>query len=298
MPLRELSARSPRPRGFTLIELLVVIAIIAILIALLLPAVQQAREAARRSSCTNNLKQIGLALHNYHDVHRTFPGGSLPSFVSGFTAILPFIEQGNTYNNYDFELDYDDPVNQAVLDQRISVFLCPSMTLPRAVPDVTCSEIGAPSSYMLNEGTSQYALPHDGMFGIIWPAHGYSNPTVRMRDITDGTTNTFALGETTYDFPDYEWAAAGPGACPAKGGEKKWGYARWGVGYPAAALGNTGADFNVHLNAHKTGFNSMHAGGVNMSLADGSVRFVSENTNDALLDSLATRSGGEVVGEY
>ena len=137
-----MSASNPvRPRrGFTLIELLVVIAIIAILIALLLPAVQQAREAARRTQCRNHLKQIGLALHNYLDVYTVFPPSSVSDISTHNTTggewsvharILPYIEEANLYNQADLSLDYGDPANAGIATQRIGAYICPSVTNDR-----------------------------------------------------------------------------------------------------------------------------------------------------------------------
>ena len=132
--------RSPnqfRRSGFTLIELLVVIAIIAILVSLLLPAVQQAREAARRTQCKNNLKQIGLAMHNYHDVYSCFPNVNANNTLSGgstFTSILPMIDGANAYNLYDFNRSNSDPVNVQVTSQQLPFYLCPSSPMRREVP--------------------------------------------------------------------------------------------------------------------------------------------------------------------
>lgn len=284
-----------RNSAFTLVELLVVIAIIGILIALLLPAVQSARAAARRASCTNNLKQIGMALHNYHDTHRVFPAGSLPNFVSGFTAILPYVEQGNTSDQYDFSLYYSDPYNQAVLNQVITTYLCPSMTLPREVPNVPCNETGAPSSYLLSEGTDDYMKDSDGLFPLVWPANGYTNRPLKFADITDGSSNTIACGETTYDMDDYLYSAR---TCAALSGQGRWGTARWGVGYPMVSLGTTLKPFNLHKSAGNGGFQSMHPGGVNFVLGDGSVRFIAETVDVDTLNTLATVTGGEVLGEF
>jgi prepilin-type N-terminal cleavage/methylation domain-containing protein/prepilin-type processing-associated H-X9-DG protein len=193
-----------RARGFTLIELLVVIAVISVLIALLLPAVQGSREAARRLQCSNNLKQIGLALHNYHSVYDTFPPGRVRLRVdyegrcfSTFTQILPQLEQVATFNSINFFLNSDDEndadlgsgQNATVRYQIIGAFLCPS-DLGQKVWGLR-----APTNYFVNTGTtypiSPYStsqLPITGLF--------FDNSSVRISGITDGTSQTAAVSES------------------------------------------------------------------------------------------------------
>jgi prepilin-type N-terminal cleavage/methylation domain-containing protein/prepilin-type processing-associated H-X9-DG protein len=202
-------------RGFTLIELLVVIAVIAVLIALLLPAVQAAREAARRASCVNNLKQIGLALHNYHQTNDCFPPGGLPVVTAtgrsnqanaSFSAqarLLQFVEQGALFNSMNFSYGcfnsvdtYGCAANSTVCSLRLSVFLCPSQTPPSwPVTRVTGQNyIGPGCSYFASLGSTLEvsALDTGGPPNGLFP---YSGPAIGLRDVTDGSSNTIAFGE-------------------------------------------------------------------------------------------------------
>lgn len=295
---------SPVPRrtraGFTLIELLVVIAIIAILIALLLPAMQQAREAARRTQCRNNLKQIGLAFHNYHDVHLAFPRGELDgtfSKTSAFVPILPFIDQSNMYNLFNFNVAATHANNEQVVKQLIPVYLCPSAVIRRAVPIAGCDTNNrAPGTYAVcsgttdSYGTTASGNPNNGVFT------NAGSGLTRIRDVTDGTSNTFAAGESAWNMPDYLFTS---GPCS---GQVRWGFTYWSSPYPLATLFNTVGPFNPKaLNGDTmrlANFRSDHVGGVHMLLTDGAVRFVSENIGHSVLDALATRAGGETVGEF
>ena len=184
-----------KKRGFTLIELLVVIAIIAILIALLLPAVQQAREAARRTQCKNNLKQIGLALHNYESTHSilpagTFNGGATPNNSSPIPMILPFIEQGNAYGLFDFNADLNGAVvNQAARQQNMAMFNCPSH--PNVAPFIRtgtqCPNGCGTTTYAQSLGNNANYASNNGPFGRRYGA--------KFRDFTDGLSNTALFGE-------------------------------------------------------------------------------------------------------
>lgn len=288
--------RRSRP-GFTLIELLVVIAIIAILISLLLPAVQQARASARMTQCKNNLKQIGLAMHNYHDMYTCLPMGANLQIYGPFVAILPFMEQSTVQDLYDFDLYYTEPENLEAINRTLPVYLCPEMNLPRDVPESECDEPGGPSSYGASMGI------HNGFDGMAYADPkglftGYNGfdaavpiPFSRVRD---GLSVTIMVGEFNYQLEDYLWSAF---SCPSLGGEPRWGSARWAPAYPGISLGCTAGDFNVNLSANRETWRSDHAGGANFLHADGSVHFFSENIDADLLDALATRSGDEIVND-
>jgi prepilin-type N-terminal cleavage/methylation domain-containing protein len=286
--------------AFTLIELLVVIAIIGILVGLLLPAVQATREAARRMSCTNNMRQIVLASHNYHSAFSQFPVGSLQSnFISPFVGVLSHLEQSNNYDQWDFKKRYDDPYNRSVSSQKVVSYLCPSMILNRDAPDNRIGttgrpvETGAPTSYLWCEGTDDYMTKADGLFGLDWPAYGYNNPPNRFRDCFDGTSSTLALGETVYNYKDYLWSGS---TLPAgMAGSVKWGTARWAVGYPKISLGTTLFPLNVHSAANLGGFASQHTGGAHFVYVDGSTRFVTDSIDYKIYKATATKNGSEVV---
>ena len=315
------NCHTSRRRGFTLIELLVVIAIIAILVALLLPAVQQAREAARRSQCKNNLKQIGLALHNYHDTHGSFPPGYIARYVSatdpasaetgpGFawgTMILPFLDQSPTYNQLNFSLDATDPANIDAGRQVLSVFVCPSDT--------------APGTFTVSDGTNDYQLASANYVGIygygsVTMAPGrpdpagilYRNSRTRMRDIVDGTSNTLLVGERSWQHqfvsgqPSIDasstWYAAIPGVMrPAGMGMMP------DEGPGSLVLGHVGQTMMGGMAMHHTpnstnhivNFSSRHEGGIQFLMADGSVHFLSENVDYNLFRWLGQRADGNVV---
>lgn len=290
-------ARAMR-NGFTLIELLVVIAVIAILIALLLPAVQQAREAARRSQCKNNIKQISLALQNYHDTTNKLPNGSNAKLYSPLVAIMPYIDLGAGIKKYDFNQSYSSAVNVAVINQRVPVYLCPSMNQPRSVPETSCHEPGNAGSYAVSAGTT--ARGYDGMFppdSTMDPTNGRS---ISLADAKDGTSSTLFLGEFNYQHPSYLWSTAST-SCPSNpvlNGVIRWGSARWGGGYAGLAVGGTGGVFNGYsgnVTTDRETWRSDHPGGAHFAMADGTVRFINTNINATLLRGLATRNGREVL---
>jgi prepilin-type N-terminal cleavage/methylation domain-containing protein len=275
--------------GFTLVELLVVIAIIGVLVALLLPAVQSAREASRRMSCQNNLKQIALAVHNYHDTHKQLPPASMNASLagsSGFAAILPYLEQGNLYQQYDFSKGNSDPANLQVVSQRIKTYLCPSCLFIRKVPVADCDANNrAPGTYAFSTSTGD---PYGISDGAIVNAN---TPPTRLASVTDGTSNTFLAGECHWGFRDYTFSS---GLCS---GQVRGGFSYWSSPYPLATAFTTRGPFNPQsMNGDSmrlTNFRSSHPAGVNMNNVDGSVRFVMESIDHAILDATATRDGGE-----
>lgn len=297
-------------RGFTLIELLVVIAIIAILIALLLPAVQQAREAARRSQCKNNLKQIGLALHNYHDTHRVFPSGWIAVDAGAHSAhegvsgvgwggmILPYLDQAPLYNLFNANAAINAASNDAWRETPLAVFRCPSDPQPEFW---NIGEEGNATNILAKLPSANYV----GVFGTeeldgcentagTAPvlANGqckgdgmlYHNSKVAIRDITDGTSNTIFVGERKTDATQ-GWHSTWPGMVPE--GEEAF----------QRVLGSADHTPN-HPSAHFDDFSSFHEGGAHFVMADGSVRFVGENISNQIYNHIATITGGEVVGEY
>lgn len=300
--------------AFTLVELLVVIAIIGILIALLLPAVQAAREAGRRSQCSNNLKQIGLAVQGYHDTYNRLP----PAFSdkslgreSTFAHILPFMELGNAFELWGKEsLPLDDnafltntnPLVQPVVSQRINEFLCPSCAFVRAVPEGACDSNRAPGTYAFSTGSDDpYAttVPHNGAIVYYKLANPAATPPVaadgtplNLAAILDGTTNTFLSGESHWGFTDYTFTSG-----PCLGGVRG-GFSYWSSPYPLATAFTTRGPFNPKSmsgdSTRLSNFRSSHPGGVNMGLVDGSVRFFQQSISSMTLNALATRKGGEV----
>ncbi len=291
-------------RGFTLIELLVVIAIIAILIALLLPAVQQAREAARRTQNRNQLKQVGLALHNYHDTHGVFPpgwigvtGGSAhvngPSGFGWATFILPQMEQANLYEQLNFSEPVTSAANTLARGTYLPIFRNPSDSGPESW-DIHNEDSGAVitrlpmANYVGNFGTTELEDCEDLPVGQTCTGNGmfFHNSAVRFRDVTDGTSNTLHVGERrTREDADPAWFSTWVGV--VAGGEEAM----------ARVLGVADHTPN-HPASHFDDFSSPHSGGVFFLFVDGRVRFVTENIDQAVFQGLATRKGHEITGEF
>lgn len=289
--------KNRRNAAFSLVELLVVIAIIGTLVSLLLPAVQSAREAARRTRCQSNLRQVGLAFHQHHDFIGVLPHATEygTTFLSAFTAVLPYVEQAASYAQYDRELPYRDPTNLRVIEQDIPLYRCPSMGVPRTVPDPdpACDEYGAVGSYAVSSGTEYpWIGPHNGafVFAPVGAAAVNEVDVTRLRTITDGTSKTLLVGEFDYGLANYKW-----GAC--KNRAVRWGIARWGGGYPGVSVGATCGMFNsdrlVNGFEELVTYRSDHPGGAFFSFVDASVRFVADDIDPSVLDAMATRGGGE-----
>lgn len=310
MKLLQRNSRSFLFRGFTLIELLVVIAIIAILIALLLPAVQQAREAARRSTCKNNLKQMGVAFHNYHETHRTFPPGWIDgnlalgnaaeeankNGLSWATMLLPFMDQAPLYNQVGTE------TNNFTMNWHIgySGAAIPSATTPIAIFNCPSDPMGGVNTDKGGFGKSNYATERF-VVGV--------NKKLQMRDFTDGTTNTILVGEVRTQDETGATGSCGGTACDEFTG-KLWIGARtaswgWEAGLQAEDVYfigyNTPSDFingGARTVADRFALSSTHVGGVHIMLADGSVRFLSENIDTQTYEWLNDEKDGNVIGEF
>jgi prepilin-type N-terminal cleavage/methylation domain-containing protein/prepilin-type processing-associated H-X9-DG protein len=345
-------------RGFTLIELLVVIAIIAVLIALLLPAVQQAREAARRTQCKNNLKQLGLACHNYHDSANQFPqntdgraiqawsGGASwqggPGSFGWMIMALPYIDQAPLYNSFNFSdnLSSNAPngipgwgstFNSLLAQKSMAAFQCPSNPqTPLVGVDVGAAGGGAPSSPGNTAGRTDYVGSMGFVYGdwrncsaVPTPQNGggteivgqaiwtsmYDNAylcrengvfsllgSAKMRDITDGTSNTILIMEDNH-------FQQGPRRPAVATGDAAW--ASPMAITSASILVNQNFSFNADgsmvsgMDSHKChGISSVHVGGAHILMCDGAVRFISANISSVTLQALATRSNSDIVGEF
>ena len=334
-------SNSPRRHAFTLVELLVVIAIIGVLVALLLPAVQAARESARRMSCSNNMKQLGLALHNYHDTFGRFapaginygwcrnppPATGLPQNrflnVNGFTLMLPFFEQNAAAGKYNYSAcasnvnlgnngccgpttateppagDAGTSGNALIMKMRLNIFHCPSdagdpflpATSVYSIGNTTNLGLGAKTNYDFSAWIGSYVCKH-------WETHNLNqrrmfgeNSTTRIADVTDGTSNTVAFCESTYDVHN--------GRC------SPWGYRGWvqvgnDIGYAGGINDWTYASTPGYIpKVGKVGSwarpGSLHPNGCMVCLADGSVRFVPKNTDAVIRESMAAMADGKTV---
>jgi len=270
-------SRTAPARGFTLVELLVVIAIIGVLIALLLPAVQAAREAGRRTSCSNNLRQMGIGLHHYHGTHGCFPPGGIEprSRVPGgrqyawSAFLLPFIEQRPLYERIDFHQAFDAPDNAQAAATLLSVYICPSV--PNGSELV---EGRGPSHYGGLYGEAIPPNPTDGS----WTAQNgtmFYDRAIKIRDVRDGTSNTLTISE------DSEW----------KDGQWINGLNIFDQKYAINYVPPNPMFFENEIR-------STHPGGANGLFCDGSAHFLSETMDLRTLEAIITREGGEIVHAF
>ncbi len=293
--------------AFTLVEVLVVIAIIAILVGLLLPAVQQARSSAQRTQCANNLKQIGLACHNSHDLKGRFPPGYTASgpYVDGDmdtapgwgwgSYLLPFLEQETVFN----QIDFSKPIQSSAAAQTVvAAFLCPSDPVPAGpfeLTGVTFAPVcqAGPSSYAASCGPDASDVADPTGLGVF-----YRNSATRLLDITDGTGQTVMIGDRSWSQTRGTWAGAPAGAVTRAGPLNPWQTATY---FPPALVlvHNNWINIRTDSDGGLDDFSSNHPGGVNLLFADGSVRFHANVTEDGPrhldFQAMGTRGGGEVV---
>lgn len=277
-----------RRTGFTLVELLVVIAIIGILVSLLLPAVQAAREAARRTTCQNNLRQYGLAIHNYHDTLKRLPVGNVWAHMWTFQSrILPYMEQTSIHGLIDYEYPgtcFDYGATRQAIDRALDpgnhmvpVDICPSDPLAGRICETNASTVGyhGTTEYLGVMGTSSTA--NDGTF--------FSDSNLGLQSITDGTSHTIIMGERgipqdlywgwTYCGAGYDGTGDGDNQCSTR--------------YPFSP-GKDDGSHNLHFWAH-------HPGGGHFLFGDTSITFMSYSLNFATFQAMSTRNRGEIVGE-
>jgi len=299
--------------GFTLIELLVVIAIIGVLVALLLPAVQSAREAANRAQCQNNLKQLGLAAQEYHDSFNSFPagwycqppvydendtfiGGDVdgcstigtpyePYMWSGMVGLFTKLEQGNLFNELNFDYAPNSAVNTTAVRRTMTVFVCPSNRRPEITKQAGASQRMGPSDYRGNMAAGMWLPDADGDCPTQDPSNPfclifdngmmYQNSRVGIADVTDGTTNTCLIGETI--APTGTWAPA-TNCCVRTNVDRT-------INRPIVSGGKN----------YYTYWSSKHPSQVNFVNCDGSIRTINATISKDVLQKLMTRNGGETI---
>ncbi len=303
-----------KKNGFTLVELLVVIAIIGILVGLLLPAVQAAREAARRMSCSNNVKQLALSLHNYESTHKKFPFGWNTHGTLWSAMILPYIEQNNIYNTLEFaenrNWDTNNTPNETALSKVISAFRCPSLPLPEhmtynGVTDrVPVSYRGNGGNEVTSDDTSTLPVPGTKSFEMT-NLNGvfYGCSAIRFGDMSDGTSHTVAIGESHTD-PDFVkdgqgmdwWIIGSPQAdpCNCQGGTGGTEFSE-ASGSFYMPMNTQTLNPGTHGHLMELAFGSYHVGGAQFGLCDGSVHYLSDSIDLKVYQNLGARNDGNPV---
>ena len=328
--MRRFNSSIASRRGFTLVELLVVIAIIGVMVGLLLPAVQAAREAARRMQCGNNLKQLSLAMHNYESTYKTLPPSRITTGLSRHSwsaFMLPFIEQAQIYDIYNFNVRWSDPLNYPATTSMIPAFICPSTPSSRMMPDAAAQANHVPvppngfgpadysstnelrRSFYISNGMP---LPPGIQRGM--PGAMERNRNTRFADILDGLSNTMLFAERS-GRPEIYVAQKRPLGIVTGDG---WGWADFdstsgsvnGASRDGLIINRTRNDAPVFTTdriggpcaincTNSSEYYSFHPGGINISLVDGSVRFLSDSVNAQILSAVITRAGREVInGEF
>lgn len=310
-------------RGFTLVELLVVIAIIGILVALLLPAVQAAREASRRSSCQNNLRQLGLGAHNFHDTYNKLPSSIRPGGlttaprIAGLTFLLPFIEQGNIYDKYDQTVNWSHANNLPLTSRQVPPFQCPSSPEPKRLdgdPQLTWTQIVAVTDYSPTTGIDQRLVTLGLVDNVSREGMLPKNSEPRMADVLDGLSNTILYAESA-GRPFVYRKSRKIGALPTNrtnaGGWARPAsdFALDGASYdgstipgPCALNCTNGEDIGAAAFPHPyygtdgtaEAF-AFHPGGANFAFGDGSVKLINSTIDIREFARLITRNGNEVV---
>ena len=311
-------------RGFTLVELLVVIAIIGILVGLLLPAVQAAREAARRMSCTNNLKQLGLAVQNFESARKYLPSSVRPGGlttaprIAGLTFLLPYIEQQQVYDGYDQRVNWSDPLNLPVTKTKIPGFLCPSDAAPErldGLPESTpwVANLVGITDYSPTIGVDQ-RLRTLGLVDQVGVGILTKNGSPKFRDVTDGLSYTILYAESAGRPFVYRGGKKIGGLPTNRTNAGGWsrpasdfsldGSTRDGLATPGPCpmnctngddVGSLAFPLPYYGTEGTSEIYSFHTGGANIGFGDGSVRFVSQNINIRELAKFVTRDGGDVL---
>jgi prepilin-type N-terminal cleavage/methylation domain-containing protein/prepilin-type processing-associated H-X9-DG protein len=313
-----------RTNGFTLIELLVVIAIIGILVALLLPAVQAAREAARRTQCTNNIRLLGLAAHNFVDVKKHFPSSVRPAGltplprIAGILLVLPYLEEDTAYKQYDLSKNWNDPVNRPIVSRVISTFICPSSPNPErldGLPEASPwrPDIAAPTDYSPTIGVDK-RLKDAGLVEQDGKGLLPKNETPRIRDATDGMSHTIMYAESAGrpyvyrngrqigDLSTHRVNAGG--WCRPASDFSVDGSSYDGASFPGPCAINctNGEDFATSGFPHPyygsegtAEAYSFHSGGANFVFGDGSVKLISADIHVREFAKLVTRAGAELT---